>query len=155
MCEHLLRNNRPVVQEFQSEERLYYAFNAEIVEEEGRRIVPADAIKVSYCSISVNRSQFSKPEDLYCIKKFVGFGILAWKKCELPIGELKSDNPKAAKYEFVLSHEPLDDNYAHSEFQFYKNGTFKRSTRLPDLLERLKIRMALSEIAVIHKEPTL
>jgi hypothetical protein len=97
---------------FSSSERLF------------RRIPPEDVRDGSISdaslpspSFSVNREKYSTAEDV--VKGYPGFRVAAFRVGDIP-PSVSSDTGES--YQFGVEHEPLADNFAHSEVNSYLAG---------------------------------
>jgi len=133
----MLRLGREPVSEFLPEETLYlrYASNHFL---EGQ-LDPA-AIR-SQPGQSVNRGQFSEPEDVLFSEfgLFDGFGVIGFWVRDIPIELVKANGPA---YCFFMTHTPLDQNYAHSEInsdQIPRTGQIKRPSKTVSLEFRIAL----------------
>lgn len=68
-------------------------------------------------AFSVNREKYSNPVDV--LEGFEGFRVAAFRVGDIP-NSLQSDGGES--YQFGVEHEPLPDNYAHSEVNSYSHG---------------------------------
>lgn len=138
----MYRNNRPVDPAFLPEEDLYIRFNAM----EGQRV---DPLCIRCPDQSVNRSKYSEPEwvllDSY--PKFVGWGYGAFKVRDVPEN---IDSGGGVVYEFSVDHDPLDDNYSHSEVRAYRDGERTSKKNKPILI---KFRLQISRKIRIDRVP--
>lgn len=76
--DRLKQYDRPAVQEFDPQERLFQRFNELI--EEGGHLYPA---QVRFPDFSVNRECFSEPEDVL-LPIYLNWGIIAFKVEDIP-----------------------------------------------------------------------
>lgn len=97
---------------FSSSERLF------------RRVPPEDVVggtisdaSLPSPSFSVNREKYSSAADV--IKGYPGFRVAAFQVGDIP-PDVSSDSGES--YQFGVEHEPLPDNYAHSEVNSYREG---------------------------------
>lgn len=137
----MYRRGRPVDPEFDPEELLYLRCLEEHVDD-GRLL--AAAIRVS--NQSVNRGKYSKPHWVLLPD------FSTWKIASLRVGDipeaLSGPPPVCVPYTFAVEHDPLEDNYAHSEIRAYKEGVYKSRLKLKPSV-RLEFRTRLVERARI------
>ena len=119
--ERLKQNNRPAIQQFDPQERLFQRFDKLI--EEGGHLYPA---QVHFPDFSVNRERFSKPEDVL-LPIYLKWGIVAFKVKDIPDKKIVNEGAEEETiYSFIIVHIPQSDNYAHSEVRTEKNGVYKK-----------------------------
>jgi hypothetical protein len=140
--QEMLRNGRPIDPIFLPDEALYIRFDQ--IENE---IVHPACIRAPVQS--VNRSKYSKPEWVLLAKypQFLKWGYGSFKVSDIP-ESITSDT--GVTHGFKIEHEPLEDNYSHSEVRSYKNGKIVK--RKNDAI-RLKYRVILSQKIIILKTP--
>ncbi len=138
---YLLRQGRPIVPEFEADEALYRRYDP--LHRQGDRLLPA---ALSGFPLSVNRGQFSRPEDVLLPDKS-GWGIASFKVKHVP-ERLAPDSEQPDRYDFRLRDAPEEDNYAHSEVCSFKDGCFDRNVDPPPAV-RKKFRLILSERVVL------
>lgn len=115
------RNGRPIVSAFAPTERLYFRCMASWIEPDGT-IKPAN---VHFPDQSVNREMFSKPCDVLLpdgtdrSKSWIHWGVATIRVENVPSSLSTAGN---VTYNFTVEHDPLDDNYGHSELRVYKGG---------------------------------
>lgn len=138
----MFRNGRPIDPIFLPDEALYIRFdkiNNEIV----------DPACIRAPVQSVNRSKYSKPEWVLLAKypQFLRWGYGSFKVSDIP-ESITSES--GVTHNFKVEHEPLEDNYSHSEVRSYKNGELVKSK---NNAIRLKYRVILSQKIIILKMP--
>ncbi len=109
----MFRRGRAVVPNFKPSEQLYRRFRRQdIVNGE---LTPAALRFPAQTGHSVNRSRFSRPEDVLWVEanKLEGFGIFQIAVAVIP-GELVC-RETGRRFTFFPKHAPHEDNYAHSE----------------------------------------
>jgi hypothetical protein len=141
--ERMFRSGRPVDQVFSPDENLYFRYKDN--ETVDGRIIP---VGIRFPDFSVNRSKYSEPEDVL-IPSYAEYGILTFKVKDIPAPERTNET---TLYEWKAVHEPLDDNYSHSEVQTFKNGMYTKKLDVPKTLKK-KFRVILSERMSIIREP--
>ncbi|MBA1147375.1 hypothetical protein H0Z60_09920 [Ectothiorhodospiraceae bacterium WFHF3C12] len=78
--------------------------------------------------MSFDRSKYATPDET---KARAGTG---WTVCGIAVIDLPKQPPRNESPDtwlFELVHDPCDDNYSHSEYRGYKNGSFSREDKLP------------------------
>ena len=58
--------------------------------------------------------------------EWILWGVAAFCAGDLPP---KTQTTGDVKYEFTVEHDPLDDNYGHSELRVYKDGKREKDTK--------------------------
>ena len=132
----LLRQGRAPDPDFLPSERLF-------------RRAPPDALAenrpletaITFPDFSVNREKYSLPGDL--LVDHPGFSILAFEVRDIP-PKLGAD---AREFTFRVEHEPMEENYAHSEVRTYCDG--ERARKKPPKTIRAKFRLQLAAHARI------
>lgn len=142
--ERMWRSDRPVDPDFDESEQLYNRCLAEHVENE--RLLPT-AIK--FPDWSVNRAKYSEPDDVL-IPSYQNWAIAAFAVGDVPKSLTSSGN---VKYDFKVEHDPLDDNYSHSEVRTYKDNRHDKKIDVNKLIKK-QFRQILSEKTVVIRKPT-
>ena len=97
--ERLKQNNRPAVQEFDPQERLFHRFNKLI--EEGGHLYPA---QIRFPDFSVNRERFSEPEDVL-LPIYLNWGIVAFNVENIPDEKVTGEgSSQETVYSFIIIH---------------------------------------------------
>lgn len=134
--ERMYRNDRPVMPGFDLNEPLYIRYGAdEFVD--GQLASAAIRFKKQ----SVNRGALSEPEDVLFHEAgaYNGLGAVELRVADIPAvvtGE------QGAVSTFFMHHEPLDDNYAHSEIwsdRLPATGDYQEPSRSVKLLFRTQV----------------
>jgi hypothetical protein len=146
----MIRNGRPIDQNFRSFHLLYYRCKREDIE--GNRLL---APKIKSFDISVNWSKYSKPWDVIFGEPAAGIAlfVVCDVSCDLP-RELSSEQREAKKiHSYRPTHEPYDDNYSHSEIAVFKDD--KRITKSSGVGEIAKkeFRQIISDKCLIVRWP--
>lgn len=122
----MYRAGRPVVNEFNENEKLYTRFH----ELDPNGNVPLVSIHVNH---SVNRERFSEPEwVLYSIDPDKdhffdwGYGYLIRDSI---ISPLITPDPGNIQYDIKAEHDPYECNYSHTEIRVYKDGNFSKKEK--------------------------
>lgn len=107
--DRMYRRGRPILPHFDSGERLYLRFGLD--DFVGGQLAIA-AIRVQ--RQSVNRGSLSRPEDVLFHPEgnYNGLGAVEFKVEDIP-GTVVGDQDST--FMFFMRHEPIEDNYAHSE----------------------------------------
>ena len=143
--ERMFRRNRPIDENFDLEEELYYRCQAQHVDEQ--RLLPG---AIRFPNFSVNRSKYSEPEDVL-IPSYQDWGIATFRVGNLPEPELTDDT---TEYEWRVVHDPLEDNYAHSEVRTFKNSVYSENLKVPSTIKK-KFRQILSERIIVTHHPKI
>ena len=142
--QEMFRNGRPIDSVFSPDEELYIRFDRT----DGKNVDPG-CIRAPVQS--VNRSKYSKAEWVVLANypKFLNWGYGSFKVCDVP----ESITSEYGITHFIkVEHDPLDDNYSHSELKAYKNGELVK--RKYDAI-RLKYRVILSQRIIILRMPEI
>jgi len=121
--ERLQRRGRPIVCEFPSDEPLYRAIEPESVAPAG-----VSPISIRFPAWSVNRGgripeedgPFSEPGDVLLPENRRAWAVARFRVRDVP----------GRTITFGVEHDPLDDNYAHSELRAYVDGEFHENARV-------------------------
>ncbi|MEW6236937.1 MAG: hypothetical protein AB1656_16255 [Candidatus Omnitrophota bacterium] len=130
-------------QNFEPFERLFWRID-EIKEE---RI---DFTSIRFPVFSVNREKYSKPEDVLR-PSWLNWGIAAFYVKDIRMISMTPEN-SLYEYSYNVFHNPLIDNYAHSEVRTLKNGVYNSKLKTPNSV-KLRFRMQLRDEAIILKKP--
>jgi hypothetical protein len=142
----MFRRERPVDPDFQPDERLYRRCpDTEVVEGE-----PFTDQIAFYPAMSVNRSKYGQAQDVLYPDYFTRFGVLSFLVGGIP-GSFRPD--EGTLYEWIPSHEPLEENYAHSEVRTYRDGVFDAKLRIQSTLVKKYFRERLRDVARIEILP--
>lgn len=96
---------------------------------------------------SVNRSRYSEPGwVLLPGHSHWGFGTFKVQDIPTPM-ERDAGDP----YEFIITHDPEEENYSHSEIRAFSNGT--RFEKIKNKKIKLTFRIQLSQKVQINKLP--
>lgn len=141
----MFRQDRPVDSEFSPTEDLYHRCLARHVVD--KRLLP-EAIR--FPNFSVNRSKYSEPEDVL-IPQYSQWGVATFQVKDLPPQRSTDTN---TTYTWQVVHDPLEENYAHSEVRTYKNGHYSETLDVPKTIKK-EFRQVLSDKARIIKLPNV
>lgn len=142
--ERLLRRGRPVDPVFEPEERLYRRLRVIDVDLEGR-IEPTSLESPDF---SVNRGKYSEPADV--ILSDSSHGIASFTVADVPESLLSAEE---IEFQFSVEHDPLDDNYSHSEVRSYKSGGRLGPRKKPPKAIKTLFRLSLVPKMEILREP--
>lgn len=142
------RNGRPIVNEFQPTEGLYYRFSPYHVECDKSKNIFPPLIPLIFPGASVNRGQFSRPVDVLIPdpgspKEFHNDCQVGTFQCgSVPTDiEFKLEGLPAV-ITLRVEHDPQEHNYSHTEVRAYFDGVYdsERDITRP---QRSKLRVAL------------
>ena len=150
---------RPAIQDFWPEERLY--FRVCRTDAAGRPCETAGKLNIGAIRAknqSVNRSRFSKPEDVLIPPTdrpeadFSQWGFASVAVQDLPV-QLRSIPDSNPSYSYRPVHDPLPDNYAHSEIRAYNDQTAAVHPQGGPRAVSRKYRTIMAHLAVVHRRP--
>ena len=139
----MYRRGRPIDPIFEPAEWLYHRCKLEEVD--GDRLLPT---AISFRNWSVNRGKYSEPEDVL-IPDWKDWGIAKFRAEHVP-GPMNTAGDTV--WEFKIEHDPLEDNYSHSEIRSYKNGALAPKPQPSDLIKKA-FRQIISDNSAIHRQP--
>lgn len=135
-------------QDFPQDELLYYRFKDHGYTRNGaptlRQIIKE---QLRFPDTSVNREKYSQPEDVLWPEYF-NWGVLAFPVRAVLV-ELMSGDGRT--FRFVVQHDPLWNNYSHSEIRIHESGS--RMTKKPTKAVRREFRGRVSGEACLVKRP--
>ena len=138
---------RPADPDFDQQEKLYHRFEKLQKASDGK-FYPAS---IRFPDFSVNRERYSKPEDVL-YPNYKGLGIVSFKVEDLPEPILTGEGSKnETTYTFVPVHDPLEENYAHSEIRTFKNGHYSKNMDVSKKV-KFKFRTHLANKLNVEKE---
>ena len=141
----LNRRGRAADPEFTPTEQLYR--RCTVNEADNNRLFPSE---IKFCpDWSVNREKYSQPQDVL-YPGYDELGVAAFQVGDIPAGMLSGGN---TDFRWDAQHQPLEDNYAHSELWTYKNGEHHTKSDMPSGVKKY-FRTTLSERARIIYPPT-
>ena len=143
--DRMFRRGRPVDDNFDLSEELYYRCQAQHVD--GQWLLPG---AIRFPNFSVNRSKYSEPGDVL-IPSYQDWGIATFVVKDLPEPE---STDKRTEYEWRVVHDPLEDNYAHSEVRTFKNDVYSENIKVPATIKK-KFRQILSERIIVTCPPKI
>ena len=112
---------------------------------DGEHLLPAG---IKFPDWSTNRERYSEPQDVL-LPNFERWGIAGFKVSAVP-ARLQTGESK--EYTFAAIHEPVPDNYAHTEVRAFKDGAHDRDLKVPTLIKK-EFRTRLSALTSIIKKP--
>ncbi|SRR6266478_3817669 len=121
----MLRNGRPVDQDFQPVEKLFRRYAADHLID--GKFSP---MGLSFdAPPSVNRQKFSESQDVLFSEtnEFANWGVWSVK-----VGELSAFPETEPAFSFYPKHAPMEDNYAHSEVwsdQIPSTGSYAKPSK--------------------------
>lgn len=142
----MYRRGRPVDPEFNPDEQLYYRVTRHGVADDLSRILP-EAFRSP--DFSCNRGKYSKPLDVL-LPHYQDHGVAEFLVQDIP-ERLASEGDVV--YEFRVFHDPLVDNYAHSEVRALREGQ-NRPRKLPNLVKKT-FRQLLSDRTRLIRVPVV
>ncbi len=131
----MYRAGRPVDPDFADDELLYNRCRAVHVAEQ--RLLPEG---IKFPDWSVNRSKYSEPDDVL-LPSYSDWGIVEFKVDSVP---KKLISPGEVVFEFKVEHDPVEDNYSHSEVRTYKGGVHNKKID-PNTAVKKQFRQMLSD----------
>lgn len=136
------RRGRLEDQNFLSAEKLYMRFKSDWLDENDH-ILPAC---IHFPDQSVNRDKCSEAYDvLLPNNESRAIDMVFWGVASVTVDDVpKSDGTnveskaknKAAQLRFTVEHDPLEDNYGHTELRVYKNGSRTRKSNVAELAKK-------------------
>ena len=139
----LLRRGRPVDPVFERGEPLYRRLRAFDVDADGR----VEPTSLESPDFSVNRGKYSEPGDVILLHPRCG--IASFLVVDVPELLVSGDD---VEYRFAVEHDPLDDNYAHSEVRTYRGRRRLAPKKAPKSV-RTRFRLALAAKMKILERP--
>jgi hypothetical protein len=146
----MLRNGRSIIDHFPSNEAIFHRFRHDhrLVHDSGQIF-----FNIPMPRTSVNRSHpDGQWNDVLLVKwpQYRDWGVFSFKAGDLPAYYQTAPDHEL---HFRLVHDPVDDNYYHSEIRAYRN--------IEEMDEKLKLkpawklwfRLSLSNVATILNEP--
>jgi hypothetical protein len=145
---------KPIIQHFSSNERLYRRFRPDHWEEGG---VAADAFRLP--NMSVNRGSLGPPQWAILTEddEFVTWGVASFIVDEIPYG-VEMLHLGRIIFTFRPEHVPLKKNYPHSEVWVFRDKVHicasNKNTELLDPEFHLRWRERLSQLAHVVIQPS-
>ncbi len=139
----MFQRDRPVVDEFDENELLYYRVTDDDFEDGELLMTAFRAVNQS-----VNRGSLGPPEFLlFPVEAFGDHDVVSFEVAALPRG-LQTDG--GFEYGYRPQHVPLPDNYPHSEVQLHRNGNVHHKKPPPrvKLTLRQQLANACSRVAL-------
>jgi hypothetical protein len=130
--DEMFRKGRPIVSLFSPEEDLYIRFN----QVDGNKVHP---MCIRYPNQSVNRGNYSDPDWVLIPKsKFWDWGYGAFKVKDVPKALISVGG---ARNNLTVEHDPLEENYAHTEIRAYKNSIRVKNPN-KSILAKFQVRLS-------------
>lgn len=130
--DEMKREGRPIDPVFESEEDLYFRFTSVVGKKPNVRDI--------HCpDQSVNRSKYSEAEWVL-LPDFLDWGYGVFKVGDIPDSITR---PIGDPYDFMVEHDPPEENYSHCEIRAYVNGT--RRKNIDNRNVKLYFRMRISQ----------
>jgi hypothetical protein len=139
----MYRRDREVVPDFAAAELLFLRYTSlHFVQGE---LLPA-GIR-SQLKQSVNRGCFSEPDDVLFSEtgEYDGLGVVEFKVSDIPA---RVEQPHGPSFMFYMRHEPMDENYSHSEIwsdHEARTGGFRAPSRTVSLSFRILLCRSIRE----------
>lgn len=118
---HLHRCDKPTIDQFDAQERLFRRFPPAHIAQH-----IANAVSFDRQNSSVVRSQFSTPDDARWDAETGAYraqhGVISFPACVYQDRTWESNEEPVVEVRIALFHDPLQCNYAHSDFHFFENG---------------------------------
>ena len=130
---------------FEPTEPLYWRYNKMYAGEMVR-----SGLGIRFPDFSVNRGGdgFGEPGDVL-LPDYLDMGVAMFLVRDLPTGHQSDPN---TTYDFRAFHDPLEENYAHTEVRVMKNGTSDRKMNVGSTIKK-KLRQMLGERMTIVIDP--
>jgi hypothetical protein len=141
----MLRRGRGRIDNFEPNEPLYRRCTKEHV-----IAIPGSGLGVRFPDFSVNRGgpNFGPASDVL-LPSWPDHGVVEFSVSDIP-SEITSDH--SPPYNFKPVHEPLEENYAHSEVRTFKGGLYDKNLRVSSMIKK-QFRQILGERARIAIDP--
>lgn len=131
----MYRNGREIDPVFDPEELVYH------------RCILSDLVDGKFSSVSikfpdwsVNRGKYCRPSDVL-LPSWLDFGVAEFKVKDVP-SDMKSSGD--TNFNFKIEHDPLEENYSHSELRVYKNGFHDKKVSVSSLVKKeFRVRLSL------------
>jgi hypothetical protein len=150
----MIRNGRPVDQDFQRWHELYYRFESEEDMDGDRLLGPR--LYASF-DISVNWSKYSKPWDVIFDFPEAGIALFFVRHiwCDLPVDrsgtQREQDRPKPHQYR--PWHEPEENNYSHSVIAVLKDNERVTKSASVGKIAKKEFKQIISDNSLILHRP--
>lgn len=146
------RRDRPIDPNFQATEFLYRRCAIKDIDPQHSNRLYPDQIAF-YPNWSLNREKYSQWDDVL-YPDYTDHGVVRFRVEDVP-SELSSDG--GILYQWELRHQPLEDNYSHSEVWSFKAKVHipnegNPNVKLPSIIKK-KFRQLLSERAEVINAP--
>ena len=150
----MYQNGRTIGSDIADDERLFFRCVKESVDS-NNRIKPAS---VRFPDQSVNREQFSRPGDVLLpdgetrSKEWILNGVVAFFRNDLPC---QSSSGGDVTYTFTAEHDPVEDNYGHTELRVYKDGRRVLKSKQVNTEVKKRYRLQLARKAQVIIRPLI
>lgn len=143
----MYQRERSPNQTFDQEEPLYWRLTTESLRSLGHE----SGIAFRAPNFSVNRGKYSEP-NWVLLPSYTDQGIVRLLVKDVPTKEI---SPPESRYRYACAvvHDPLPENYSHSEVRWLKNGRYDKDADIPRTVKK-KVRQQLSQRAVVLKKPS-
>ncbi len=144
--DEMYRHGRAIDPIFAPDENLYMRVCADQIDLEERRVLPT---AFRFPNQSVNREKYTGDPLWVLYPNFFDMGVVAFEVQQIPTPILREGGPA---YEFRPVHDPLEENYGHSEVRGNRESdrTFNPRLKAPRNV-KVQFRMRLGEAArIIH-----
>lgn len=146
--ERMYRKGRNSDPDFDQKEKLYHRFK-QLQKASNGKFYPAS---IRFPDFSVNRERYSEPEDVLH-PNYKGWGIVSFKVEELPEPiKIREGDKNETTYTFGPVHDPLEENFAHSEVRTYKNGQYSENMNVSNKEVKTQFRIHLANKLKFEKE---
>jgi len=132
----MLRCGRPLDNEFSPDELLYLRCQFAWLDV-NRRLKPAN---VHFPDQSTNREKFCAAYDVLLpttvpnSHQWLCWGVVAIRVSDVPT---HAETTGGTEMTFTVEHDPIEDNYGHTELRAYKNGRRERNkNKINDLVKK-------------------
>lgn len=144
----MYQRDRPIDPFFEPDEQLYLRVQPDQIDKTVERAL---CTAFRFPVQSVNRGKYSDSPTWVLYPNFFDWGIAAFEVQQIPTPVVSEGG---VAYDFLVEHDPLEDNYPHSEVRAYrgKKREFKPGLKLRSSAKQL-FRMRLSEVARLITRP--
>jgi len=150
----MLRNGRPVINEFDDDERFFHRVEpalASLAHPDGK-IDPIHMSQYQCVDLSSNRSRFSESwYVLYPRSQFGDFAVFKFMRQDLPP---RISREGGGTYDLITEHVPEDDNYGHCETGVYREGLRMRKNQVKQDGKN-KLRLLFARILTLERRAGL
>ncbi|MDZ4820637.1 MAG: hypothetical protein SGJ20_16860 [Planctomycetota bacterium] len=150
----MIRDDRGLDDDFQSNEKLFFRCKAEWIDQNGR-------IRLAHVRApdqSVNREKFSKRYDvLLPIDDTSSPKLIYWGVASVDVQDVPTHGVSTGGliFSFTVEHDPLENNYGHTELRAYKNNKREMKSDNINKAVRKEYRAKLAERTRIEISPLI